>query len=133
MGVGNAFEVATEYSAPDPTRGKTTGHMLPIKPYDMALGWTMMSLRKARRAKLEADIAKLSKRLDDPALYTRDRAAFDKATADLAKAQAALEAAELQWLELEELRVAFEGAKGPAPAASGHKKAAAERSQLPLS
>jgi ATP-binding cassette subfamily F protein uup len=60
-------------------------------------------------AKLEADIAKLSKRLDDPALYTRDRAAFDKATADLAKAQAALEAAELQWLELEELRVAFEG------------------------
>lgn len=59
VGVGNAFEVATEYSAPDPTRGKTTGHMLPIKPYDMALGWTMMSLRKARRAKLEADIAQM--------------------------------------------------------------------------
>lgn len=59
IGVGNVFEEASEYSAPDPTRGSTTGHMLPIKPYDMALGWTMMSLRKSRRAKLEADIRQM--------------------------------------------------------------------------
>lgn len=74
VGVGNTFEEATEYGTPDPTRGKTTGHMLPIKPYDMALGWTMMSLRKARRAKLEADIRQMivaGRALYQKALLTR--------------------------------------------------------------
>ncbi|MEQ1653554.1 MAG: ATP-binding cassette domain-containing protein [Hyphomicrobium sp.] len=61
-------------------------------------------------AKLDGDIKKLSKRLEDPSLFTKDRTAFDKATADLAKAQTQLDAAEMQWLELEERRVAIEGA-----------------------
>lgn len=56
IGVSNGFEVATEYSTPTPKRGATSGHMLPIKPYDRALGWTMMYLRKARAAKLDADV-----------------------------------------------------------------------------
>lgn len=56
IGTTNGFEDATEYSAPDPRRGKTYGHMLPIKPYDRSLGWTMMTLRKARRLTLEADL-----------------------------------------------------------------------------
>ena len=60
-------------------------------------------------AKLETDIAKFSKRLADPQLYAKDRAAFDKATADLAKAQSDLEASEVLWLELEERRTAIEG------------------------
>ena len=60
-------------------------------------------------AKLEADIAKFSKRLADPQLFAKDRAGFDKATADLAKAQRDLEASELLWLELEERRAAIEG------------------------
>jgi ATP-binding cassette subfamily F protein uup len=58
----------------------------------------------ARIAALEAEIAKLTKTIEDPALYVRDRTAFDKASAALATAQAALAAAEDEWLRLEELR-----------------------------
>jgi ABC transport system ATP-binding/permease protein len=58
----------------------------------------------ARIAALEADITKHAKTIADPSLYTRDRAAFDKASAALAKAQADLSAAEDEWLRLEELR-----------------------------
>lgn len=56
VGTTNGFERATEYTAPDPRRGKTTGHMLPIYPWDRSLGWTMMYLRKARRLSLDADV-----------------------------------------------------------------------------
>jgi ATP-binding cassette subfamily F protein uup len=63
----------------------------------------------ARMATLEADVKRLNARLADPALYARDRAAFDKATAALATAQAALAAAEERWLELELLRSELEG------------------------
>lgn len=57
IGVSNGFEEATEYGRPDPKKGGTTGHMLPLTSYDRALGWTMMYLYKARRAKLDADIS----------------------------------------------------------------------------
>ena len=53
--------------------------------------------------RLSADIAKLEGLLTDPDLYTRDPARFQKATAALAQRQQALEAAEEEWLELEEL------------------------------
>ncbi|MFN3350601.1 ABC-F family ATP-binding cassette domain-containing protein [Pseudorhodoplanes sp.] len=59
-------------------------------------------------AKLEGDIRALQARLDDPDLYTRDRKAFDAATAAMAKAQAELAAAEEKWLELEILREEIE-------------------------
>ncbi len=58
----------------------------------------------ARIAKFEAEIGKLTKTIEDPALYAKDRAAFDKASAALAKAQTDLSAAENEWLRLEELR-----------------------------
>lgn len=57
IGVSNGFNVSSEYSVPDPQRGATTGHNLPLVPYDRALGWTMRYLRKARAAKLDADVA----------------------------------------------------------------------------
>ncbi len=60
-------------------------------------------------ADLEARIAALAKRLEDANLFVEDRRGFDKASADLASAQSALEAAELQWLELEERRIVVEG------------------------
>ncbi len=63
----------------------------------------------ARMAKLEAEVKRLNERLADPALYARDRAAFDKATAALATAQTELAAAEERWLELELLRSELEG------------------------
>jgi len=56
IGTTNGFEEATEYAVPDPRRGKTHGHMLPIKQYDRSLGWTIMYLMKARRIALEADL-----------------------------------------------------------------------------
>jgi ABC transport system ATP-binding/permease protein len=63
----------------------------------------------ARMATLEAEVKRLNARLADPALYARDRAAFDKATAALTTAQAQLVAAEERWLELELLRSELEG------------------------
>ncbi|HEV7872553.1 MAG TPA: ATP-binding cassette domain-containing protein [Enterovirga sp.] len=58
----------------------------------------------SRIAALEKDIAGLQKRLDDPALFTRDPKAFETASAELARKGAELEDAETQWLELEILR-----------------------------
>ncbi|MBV9969996.1 MAG: ATP-binding cassette domain-containing protein [Xanthobacteraceae bacterium] len=63
----------------------------------------------ARMATLEAEVKRFNDRLADPALYARDRAAFDKATVALAAAQAELAAAEERWLELELLRSELEG------------------------
>jgi ATP-binding cassette subfamily F protein uup len=56
----------------------------------------------AEIARLEAEIAKLSELLADPALYASQPAKFHKATEALAERQAALEAAEEDWLRLEE-------------------------------
>jgi len=56
IGATAGFQEATEYSTPDPKRGATSGHMLPLKAYDRGLGWTIRYLKKARRAKLEADV-----------------------------------------------------------------------------
>lgn len=61
-------------------------------------------------AKLQGEIAKQQKLLDDPALYAKDRKKFDAASLALATAQAELTAAEDRWLELEVLREEIEGA-----------------------
>ena len=59
-------------------------------------------------SKLEAEIASLSAKLSDPNLFAKDRAGFADATARLAKAQSALDAAETQWLELDEKRLSLD-------------------------
>jgi ATP-binding cassette subfamily F protein uup len=61
-------------------------------------------------AKLQAEIAKQQKLLDDPDLYTKDRKKFDAASAAIAKAQEELAAVEDRWLELEVLREEIEQA-----------------------
>jgi ATP-binding cassette subfamily F protein uup len=61
-------------------------------------------------AKLQAEIAKHQKLLDDPNLYAKDRKKFDAASAAIAKAQQELAAAEDRWLELEVLREEIEQA-----------------------
>ncbi len=61
-----------------------------------------------RIANLEADVAGLTKRLDDPDLYARDPSRFAETTAALDAARRALAAAEEQWLELEMLREKLE-------------------------
>ncbi len=65
----------------------------------------------ARIANLEKDIASLQQRLSDPALYAKDRQAFEQASAALVKAQDDLAEAEHRWLELEILREALATAR----------------------
>ena len=52
--------------------------------------------------RLGAEIAKLEQLLSDPELFTREPVKFEKATAALIERQAKLEAAEEEWLTLEE-------------------------------
>ena len=61
-------------------------------------------------AKLQAEIAKQQRILDDPDLYAKDRKKFDAVSAAIAKAQHELSAAEDRWLELEVLREEIEQA-----------------------
>jgi len=62
-----------------------------------------------RVAALGRDIEKLRLVLVDPALYTKDRPRFDKASELLSRAEADLAASEEQWLALEMLREEVEG------------------------
>jgi ATP-binding cassette subfamily F protein uup len=61
-------------------------------------------------AKLQAEIAKQQRHLEDPNLFSKDRRKFDTASAALSNAQRELEAAEEKWLELEMLREEIEQA-----------------------
>jgi ABC transport system ATP-binding/permease protein len=61
-------------------------------------------------AKLQAEVAKQQKLLDDPDLYQKDRTAFDQASSAIATAQQELSTAEDRWLELEVLREEIEQA-----------------------
>ena len=60
-------------------------------------------------AKLQARIAELQTKLDDPTFYARDAKAFATTTQDLAAAQSHLGTAEDRWLELEMLREEISG------------------------
>ena len=59
--------------------------------------------------KLQAEIAKLEKDMSDPELYARDADAFNKKSVRVGKAREELEAAEMEWLEIEEKRDALAG------------------------
>jgi ATP-binding cassette subfamily F protein uup len=61
-------------------------------------------------ARLQAEIARQRRHLDDPNLYQKGRKKFDTASAALSAAQKELEAAEEKWLELEMLREEIEQA-----------------------
>ncbi len=58
---------------------------------------------------LPATIARHDAALSDPDLYARDPKAFDAAMKAAEKARAELEAAEMEWLELEEKKAALAG------------------------
>ena len=58
---------------------------------------------------LETAIAALQAELADPALYTRDAARFASASSELETKMATLEAAEEEWLTLEDKRERLEG------------------------
>ncbi len=75
-------------SQPKPGLSFTEKHRLEALPGDIG--------------RLEAEIAKLAELLGDPELYTRAPAKFAKATKALSERQARLDAAEQDWLMLEE-------------------------------
>ncbi len=58
----------------------------------------------ARIAALQADMAKLARRLSDPNLYSKDPAGFARMTNSLATAEQSLAEAEERWLELEMMK-----------------------------
>src|SRR5581483_3320355 len=49
-------------SRPDPLRGDGTGHMLPLKDYGGALGWTYLALRRMIAQRYQRDIRRLIER-----------------------------------------------------------------------
>ena len=61
-------------------------------------------------ARLQAEIARQQRHLDDPDLFQKDRKKFDQASDMLTKAQRELQQAEDRWLELEMLREEIERA-----------------------
>lgn len=56
VGTTNSVEEFTEYGPTDEQRGDTTGHMLPLRRWSYALGWTWLRLRQIRMAQVDADI-----------------------------------------------------------------------------
>lgn len=56
VGSSNGMTEHTEYGRPDAQRAATEGHLLPLKAWDRALGWTWDYLRKARMSQVEADM-----------------------------------------------------------------------------
>ena len=104
------------FLAPPPTHAETA----PKAPAPVAAApkkQVKLSYKDARRLEeveklmetLPVEIAKQDAILADQSLYTRDPAAFDRAMKAADKARADLEAAELDWLELEEKKAALAG------------------------
>jgi ATP-binding cassette subfamily F protein uup len=82
----------------------------PARPAGSPAKAAKLSYRDARRLeeleglipRLGERIRTLEARLEDPALFTRDRAGFDAIMADLEGARAQLSVSEEEWLALEE-------------------------------
>lgn len=57
--VGQAGRVKemTDQGIPDPRHGQTAGHIIGLKDWGDALGWTRFGLRDRRRSQLDADIS----------------------------------------------------------------------------
>ncbi|MDI6625684.1 MAG: ABC transporter C-terminal domain-containing protein, partial [Brevundimonas sp.] len=94
-------------AAPAPA---TVAPAAPKKPAKMSFKDThRLKELEGLLASLPADIARHEATLADPELYTRDRKAFDRATANADRARTLLAAAEEEWLELEAKREALGG------------------------
>ncbi|MFK4057806.1 ABC-F family ATP-binding cassette domain-containing protein [Brevundimonas sp. NPDC046655] len=109
------------FLAPPPTHAESAPGARRVEkaePSDRAPKKTVkLSYKDARRLEeveklmetLPVEIARQEAILADQSLYTRDPAAFDRAMKAADKARADLEAAELDWLELEEKKAALAG------------------------
>lgn len=104
------------FLAPPPTHAETAPKAPAPAPASPKKS-VKLSYKDARRLEeveklmetLPVEIARQDAILADQSLYTRDPAAFDRAMKAADKARADLEAAELDWLELEEKKAALAG------------------------
>ncbi len=104
---GERAEAAPIAPGPKPQKAAT-----PKKSAEAGLSFTQkhrLQTLPAEIERLEAEIAKLAGYLSDPDLFTTSPLKFRKATEALTERQAALEAAEEEWLELEEKASAVTG------------------------
>jgi len=109
---GHGVQARTpDKEAPKPAKTKEPG-LARTEPRKAKMGFKEKHALETLPKKLEAlraDVTKLQAKLADPALFSRDPAAFKQAAADLEAAHAAIAAGETQWLELEMLREELEG------------------------
>ncbi len=95
-------------ATPDTVPAKKSTAPKPAKPKSAAKGGLSFTEQHRLKelpdviARLEAEMAKLSELLADPDLFTQAPVKFQKATEALAERQAKLDAAEEEWLTLEE-------------------------------
>lgn len=61
---GDELPPVAEHGRTDPVTGSATGHMLPMRDYGGALGWTYWALRRANREDLERNIRTLVTRAE---------------------------------------------------------------------
>ena len=90
-------------------RVKRGGRMLELG--EVAIQFGSLEELNGLISDLPGKIAVLETQLADPGLYGRDPAAFDRFGQALAAAREKLEAAEMEWLELEERREALEAGR----------------------
>jgi len=65
VGDTGVMEIHTEYGQPIVQRASIEGHMLPLLPYDTALGWTRDYLKRANLEAISADIADAVRKVRD--------------------------------------------------------------------
>jgi ATP-binding cassette subfamily F protein uup len=111
-GVKSADKPATEKTTVDKAAGlaESTPRAAPSRRKLSFNEKHALETLPAKIAGLEAEIGRLQAVLADTTLYTRDRAAFDRASSAMTAKQRELAAAEERWLELELLRGEIESA-----------------------
>ena len=102
-------DAASPEKPADPTPTAVAPSTAPKRKLNFKDKHALETLPKAI-VKLQAEIAKQQRHLDDPNLYKKDRKKFDSASDALTTAQRELQEAEDKWLELEVLREEIEQA-----------------------
>jgi len=56
VGTGSYADRFTDYGRPEPQHAETSGHMLPLLPWDAAMGWTWSKMKDMSMSEARADI-----------------------------------------------------------------------------
>jgi len=58
-GASDELEKTSEYTRPDPLKGESSGHMIPMHDYGGAMSWTYMAMRRGKADKLLLGVRRL--------------------------------------------------------------------------